>query len=140
MNALNYAINQYIIIKSFKVWFRHSEGLPRQRRFLWRILQTVGSQRRPVWSVWGCLGRASQAPRGTQQVGVKLHTHIMKPRYATGTIVREYTAGQAIDVTVELTANHRGDFTFKLCPAPSSEQDPGQECFDLNTLTTSRCS
>jgi len=58
-------------------------------------------------------------------------------KYATGTIVREYTLGQTIDVSVEVTANHLGSFTFKLCRAPSAEQDPTQECLDQHQLTTS---
>ena len=58
-------------------------------------------------------------------------------KFATGTIVREYTAGQTIDISVEVTANHRGSFTFRLCRAPSAEQDPSQECLDQHLLTTS---
>jgi len=58
-------------------------------------------------------------------------------KFATGTIVREYTAGQSIDISVEVTANHRGSFTFRLCRAPSAEQDPSQECLDQHLLTTS---
>ena len=57
-------------------------------------------------------------------------------RFATGTIVRDYTAGQTIDVSVEVTANHRGSFTFRLCKAPSTVQDPTQDCLDENQLTT----
>ena len=57
-------------------------------------------------------------------------------KFATGTIVREYTMGQTIDVSVEVTANHRGSFTFRLCRAPSAEQDPSQECLDQHLLTT----
>jgi len=58
-------------------------------------------------------------------------------RYATGTIVRKYTSGQTVPVSVQLTANHRGTFTFKLCPEASIQQDPTQECLDLNVLQTS---
>lgn len=57
-------------------------------------------------------------------------------KFATGTIVREYTMGQTIDVSVEVTANHRGSFTFRLCRAPSADQDPSQECLDQHLLTT----
>ena len=58
-------------------------------------------------------------------------------KFATGTIVRDYTIGQTIDVSVEVTANHLGSFTFRLCRAPSAEQDPTQECLDQHLLTTS---
>ena len=58
-------------------------------------------------------------------------------KYATGTIVREYTTGQTIDISIDITANHMGSFTFKLCRAPSAEQDPSQDCLDEHVLTTS---
>ncbi len=41
-----------------------------------------------------------------------------------------YTSGSWIDVQVEITANHDGYFTFKLCPTDDWENDSGQECFD----------
>ncbi|RUS72508.1 hypothetical protein EGW08_019736 [Elysia chlorotica] len=37
-------------------------------------------------------------------------------RYANGLIVRNYEVGQVINATVELTANHKGFFEFRLCP------------------------
>ena len=36
-------------------------------------------------------------------------------KYASGTIVANYTSGQTIDVAVKITANHKGWFEFKLC-------------------------
>ena len=36
-------------------------------------------------------------------------------QFATGTIAAEYTSGSAIDVTVQITANHKGWFEFRLC-------------------------
>ena len=51
-------------------------------------------------------------------------------KFATGTIVRTYNAGQTIQATVEVTANHAGYFTFKLCANNNVNQDPTQECFD----------
>ena len=36
-------------------------------------------------------------------------------RYATGTIVRQYSFGSVIEVTVQITANHQGYHQFKLC-------------------------
>ena len=44
-----------------------------------------------------------------------------------------YTSGQTIDLSVTLTAHHKGHFTFKACPI-SSGQQPTQACFDANRL------
>ena len=35
--------------------------------------------------------------------------------YATGTIVQQYNSGSNINVTVEVTANHKGWHEFRLC-------------------------
>ena len=51
-------------------------------------------------------------------------------KFATGTIVKRYTSGQIIDVTVEITANHYGYFQFKVCPNEDITKDKGQDCFD----------
>ena len=64
---------------------------------------------------WGDNPRAHEAPGG---------------KFATGTIVRSYTAGQTINATVEITMNHAGAFTFNLCANNDVNQDPKQECFD----------
>ena len=50
--------------------------------------------------------------------------------YANGIIVNEYQSGSVIDVTVQVTANHKGYFQFKLCPNNDIAQDPYQECFE----------
>jgi len=55
--------------------------------------------------------------------------------YATGTIVRNYQAGDLMDVTSVITANHKGFITFKLCPNNDVTQDPTQDCFDGYPLT-----
>ncbi|CAL4142475.1 unnamed protein product [Meganyctiphanes norvegica] len=50
--------------------------------------------------------------------------------YATGTIVREYSADEVITVHVDVTANHLGHFEFKLCPNNNMHQKATQECLD----------
>ena len=55
-------------------------------------------------------------------------------KYANGIIVKTYKAGQKIKAKVEVTANHRGFFEFKLCPNNNINKDPTMECFDKNTL------
>ena len=51
-------------------------------------------------------------------------------KYATGTITAAYDQGQTIDVQIDITANHRGLFEFRLCPNKSIDTDPEQGCFD----------
>ncbi|XP_074093831.1 uncharacterized protein LOC141524055 [Cotesia typhae] len=67
--------------------------------------------------------------------------HLSHPRpheaggeFARGTIVRRYTAGQDIDIEVELTANHQGRFELNLCPHNNPSQRENQECFDKYPL------
>ena len=51
-------------------------------------------------------------------------------KYANGIIVETYQSGQNIEVEVQLTANHKGYFEFKLCPNNNVAADKGQWCFD----------
>merc|ERR1711963_100333 len=51
-------------------------------------------------------------------------------RFANGIIVREYQPGGVMNITVDVTANHKGFFTFRMCPVVSEGVDPDQECFD----------
>ena len=55
-------------------------------------------------------------------------------KYANGIIVRSYKAGQIIEVSIELTANHKGYFQFKLCVNDDPTRVVGQTCFDQYIL------
>jgi len=57
--------------------------------------------------------------------------------YAKGIISRFYSAGQEIDVEVELTANHYGRFEMYLCPNNDPSLEATQECFDKYPLMLS---
>jgi len=57
-------------------------------------------------------------------------------KFATGTIVRKYRAGDWVPITVDITTNHGGFFIFKLCHNDNINQDPDQHCFDQNILVT----
>ncbi|GIY73092.1 chitin-binding type-4 domain-containing protein [Caerostris darwini] len=50
--------------------------------------------------------------------------------YGRGIIVRSYKPGQVIKSTVEITANHRGFFEFKLCPHNDPSTEVTQDCLD----------
>ncbi|XP_022323006.2 uncharacterized protein LOC111124444 [Crassostrea virginica] len=56
-------------------------------------------------------------------------------KYATGIIGRNYTRGQIIKVKVVLTANHVGDFQFKLCPHNNPNERVSPQCLDQHVLT-----
>ncbi|OQR77826.1 hypothetical protein BIW11_06818 [Tropilaelaps mercedesae] len=49
-------------------------------------------------------------------------------KYATGQIARHYRPGQVIETAVELTANHRGHFKFRLCPVNDPKVVADDEC------------
>jgi len=55
-------------------------------------------------------------------------------KYANGNIVATYSQGEAIEVAVELTTNHKGHFNYRLCPNNNIHQDPKQDCFDAHML------
>lgn len=54
--------------------------------------------------------------------------------YYKGYLVANYTTEQVIDVTVQITANHKGFFQFKLCPVPGFQTEATQECLDRTVL------
>ncbi len=53
---------------------------------------------------------------------------------STGIIVGSYEKGGDVPVTVELTANHLGYFTFRLCPTNNWEQDGDESCFERSVV------
>ena len=85
-----------------------------------------------------CGGFAYQFETADGKCGICGDPWFPKPReheapggkFATGTIVRSYTEGQTIQATIEVTQNHAGYFTFKVCANNNFNQDPTQECFD----------
>lgn len=67
--------------------------------------------------------------------------HLPSPRpneaggiYGRGIIVRKYRPGQVFKSTVEITANHRGFFEFKLCPHNDPSTEVTQDCLDYYPL------
>jgi len=55
-------------------------------------------------------------------------------KYATGTIVANYTSGQDIDVEIQITSNHKGWVEFRLCENNDINKDKDQTCFDKHLL------
>ncbi|XP_013785525.1 uncharacterized protein LOC106469570 isoform X2 [Limulus polyphemus] len=54
--------------------------------------------------------------------------------YGKGIIVKKYQNGQEITAKVQLTANHKGFFEFKLCPNNNPKKVATQECLDRYPL------
>ena len=42
--------------------------------------------------------------------------------------------GRRIDVSIDLVANHKGFFAFRLCTNNNINQDPDQSCFEQHRL------
>lgn len=56
-------------------------------------------------------------------------------KYAKGLkITRTYQEASIFEAKVQLTANHRGYFTFKICPATTMDKEVTQECLDNHVL------
>ncbi|KAH9502323.1 hypothetical protein Btru_073458 [Bulinus truncatus] len=64
----------------------------------------------------------------------KFRDHEAGGKYATGTLVRKYQTGGIMDVVVELTANHKGYFQFRLCPTDDPMANITQQCLDRHLL------
>ncbi|XP_043191633.1 uncharacterized protein LOC122364896 [Amphibalanus amphitrite] len=61
-------------------------------------------------------------------------THEIGGPYYKGYLVQNYTSGEVVTVTVNLTANHLGFFQFKICPVEGFETEATQECLDEGIL------
>ncbi|ESP04946.1 hypothetical protein LOTGIDRAFT_156189 [Lottia gigantea] len=55
-------------------------------------------------------------------------------RYANGIISGSYVSGQVIRVSIQITANHRGYFVFKVCPNNDVNRMATHECLDEYAL------
>nr|XP_018912735.1 PREDICTED: uncharacterized protein LOC109041033 isoform X1 [Bemisia tabaci] len=84
-----------------------------------------------------CGGYAVQWEQNGGKCGVcgdaynsQIRAHEAGGIYAKGIIGRTYTAGQEIDVEVELTSNHWGRFEMALCPNNNPRYEATQACFD----------
>ena len=60
----------------------------------------------------------------------EVRSHEVGGMYATGQIVQDYIQGQKFSVIVDITANHRGHFEFRLCPYVNETEEVTQECLD----------
>ena len=109
---------------------------PPSRATAWRY----GFHTPPDWDDNGnnCGGFSYQYTKADGRCGICGDPWFQEPRaheapggeFATGTIVKTYTVGQTVPVTIQITANHWGYQVFKLCANNDVTQDPTQECFD----------
>jgi len=54
--------------------------------------------------------------------------------FAQGVLAKQYAPGQIIDIEVELTANHQGNFVLRLCPNDDPSTTVTQECLNKHVL------
>lgn len=72
---------------------------------------------------------------GDNWADARPRAHELGGQFGQGTVVQSYAAGARITVTVQLTANHRGHFGFRLCDLTGS--GGGREtdaCFERHVL------
>ena len=55
-------------------------------------------------------------------------------RYGQGVIVRTYKTNAAVEIGVELTANHQGYFEFRLCAHNFGTTPETDDCFNRHLL------
>ncbi|KAL8591921.1 hypothetical protein ACOMHN_039974 [Nucella lapillus] len=55
-------------------------------------------------------------------------------KYANGIITRKYREGEVIEIYVQLTANHKGYFEFRLCQHDNPFTNITQQCLDKHLL------
>ncbi|XP_046658019.1 uncharacterized protein LOC124352541 [Daphnia pulicaria] len=55
-------------------------------------------------------------------------------QYGTGIKGKTYYQGSIIDITVNISSNHKGYFEFRLCPKSSASELVTQECLNANLL------
>ena len=60
--------------------------------------------------------------------------HEMGGRYAAGVVSRHYGTGEVIDVTIEVTANHRGWMQLRVCADDTLANPAVQACLDQHVL------
>ena len=58
-------------------------------------------------------------------------------KYGRGVVVRNYSPGQTIKISVDITANHKGYFQFRLCPQSNPNRPASESCFKMNILKIS---
>ncbi|KAK8376299.1 hypothetical protein O3P69_008771 [Scylla paramamosain] len=77
--------------------------------FLWRFQLPVSDAGRQMWHLWRRLGRGPTPARG-------------------------WGTGQVIPVVVDVTANHRGYFEFRICPNNNPSVEASQTCLNEHPL------
>ncbi|KAK6184670.1 hypothetical protein SNE40_007098 [Patella caerulea] len=55
-------------------------------------------------------------------------------KYGLGIIVEEYKSGSIVEVVVDVTANHKGYFEFRLCPTNDPKKTATKKCLDKYLL------
>ncbi|XP_023322766.1 uncharacterized protein LOC111697106 [Eurytemora carolleeae] len=112
---------------------------PPARNCMWRFgyLNPINYNDNEVF----CGGAAKQFQENGGQCGVcgdswevpHPQPHETGGLYGNGVIAKTYLTGSWIELEVELTANHKGRFQFKLCPV-NGREEATQDCLDQNII------
>jgi len=54
--------------------------------------------------------------------------------YCKKVIVRNYKAGQTVDITINFAANHGGNFVFRICPVTDENKEVTWDCLKQHEL------
>ncbi|KAK3093828.1 hypothetical protein FSP39_020701 [Pinctada imbricata] len=115
--------------------------VPPQRSTLWRTV--TGAPVNVDDHGLNCGGFSRQFERNGGKCGVcgdawdlpMPRPHEDGGEFGQGYVAGDYTAGDVINIVVNITANHYGWFELRLCPQDDPSRPLTQDCLDNNLLT-----
>ncbi|XP_069121405.1 uncharacterized protein [Argopecten irradians] len=115
---------------------------PPQRGSVWRLGNNSQPRNYDDMSLF-CGGKGRQYDVNGGKCGTcgdpydGVREHELGGKYGTGFIsyLARYTQGQVMPIEVDVTANHKGWFEFRICEATDNNTPVTQDCLDQNRLT-----
>lgn len=139
MNYFFYSSFVLVIIFLTKVESHGYLADPPARNVMWRYGFDVPTSN--SYTGLNCGGTYTQHTQNGGKCGIcgdgynSNRLHEVGGPFATGTIGKTYNMGSEIDILVQITANHKGYFEFRICPVTNENVEVTQECLDKNMLT-----
>ncbi|XP_037041216.1 uncharacterized protein LOC119077953 [Bradysia coprophila] len=116
---------------------------PPSRSSVWRVPEFQSLNPPPNWNdnELFCGARHQAVNPGTDcgVCGDPINAATPRPnemggQFYRGIITGRYTAGQIIDIDIDMTQYHRGFMEFRLCTTPGNGAGETQACFNQNLL------